>query len=367
MHQSKFRHISSLVFFFVTLLAHGVTTEIQAQTDTVRQVVISGQVEAYYQYDFGKPIAHTRPDFIYNHKRVNEVNINLAYLKAAFMQGRTRANLAMMIGNYAEYNLAAESSIGRTIYEANVGIKLSQKRALWLDMGVMPAHIGFESAISADCPTVSRSLVAENSPYFETGLKLSYTNKSEKWRMAALLLNGWQRINRADGNQNPSFGLQCTYVPNTNWLINYSNFIGSDEPDSDADLRVYHNFYALYNRDDRWFLTLGFDHGTDTNEADKRDQWFTPVFIVRNKWNAKWAAAIRGEYFQDRSEVYLKPTDSNGFRVSGWSCNLDYAPFSNALCRLEARFFNSNEAIQWGGDLEKNTNLALLFSTSVRF
>jgi hypothetical protein len=40
----------------------------------------------------------------------------------------------------------------------------------------MPSHIGFESVISADCWTLTRSLLAENSPYYETGMRLEATS-----------------------------------------------------------------------------------------------------------------------------------------------------------------------------------------------
>jgi hypothetical protein len=51
----------------------------------------------------------------------------------------------------------------KNIYEANVGISLNKKNNLWVDAGVMPSHIGFESAISMDNWYLTRSLLAENS------------------------------------------------------------------------------------------------------------------------------------------------------------------------------------------------------------
>ena len=82
-----------------------------------------------------------------------------------------------MLGNYAQYNLSAETNWAQFIYNANIGIKLSKKNNLWLDAGLMPSHIGAESAISDDCWSLTRSLSAENSPYYETGIKLNYTSK----------------------------------------------------------------------------------------------------------------------------------------------------------------------------------------------
>nr|WP_290930803.1 outer membrane beta-barrel protein [Haliscomenobacter sp.] len=70
----------------------------------------------------------------------------------------------------------------------------------------MPSHIGFESAIGKDCWNLSRSILAENSPYYETGVRLSLNSANGKWYAAAMLLNGWQRMARATGIQSAHFG-----------------------------------------------------------------------------------------------------------------------------------------------------------------
>jgi hypothetical protein len=97
-------------------------------------------------------------------------------------------------------NYAAESGVLKNIYEANVGVKISKHKNLWIDAGILPSHIGFESAVSKDCFTLTRSMQAENSPYFESGAKISYTSDNGKWFVSGLVLNGWQRIQRIDGN-----------------------------------------------------------------------------------------------------------------------------------------------------------------------
>ncbi len=134
----------------------------QAPEKTEPKLTISGYAEAYYVFDFNKPDNHTRPGFLYNHTRHNELNINLAMLKASYVADRVRGNLAIMAGTYAQYNMASEQELIRHIYEANVGIRIG--KGLWVDAGIMPSHIGFESAIGKDNFTLTRSLMAENSP-----------------------------------------------------------------------------------------------------------------------------------------------------------------------------------------------------------
>ena len=147
-----------------------------AQADLLKKINFSGYGEMYYSYDFSNPANHEKPGFLYNHKRHNELNVNLLLLKSNYINHDFRANLALMLGNYAQYNLAAEPSWAQFIYEANLGFKISSAQNIWVDAGIMPSHIGFESAVSADCWTLTRSILAENSPYYETGLKISYTS-----------------------------------------------------------------------------------------------------------------------------------------------------------------------------------------------
>ena len=113
----------------VLLLAMiGVASFSSAQDSThTPSLKISGYAEAYYSNDLANPGDHLRPGFFYSYNRHNEVALNLGFIKAAYSAERARANLALMTGTYAQYNLAAEPALLQNIYEANAGIKLSKK------------------------------------------------------------------------------------------------------------------------------------------------------------------------------------------------------------------------------------------------
>lgn len=91
----------------------------------------------------------------------------------------------------------------------------------------MPSHIGFESAVGTDNGAMTRGLMAENSPYFETGGRVSYSTEDGKSFLSGLILNGWQTINAVDGNAIPSFGHKLTYKPNDRVTLNSSSFMGT--------------------------------------------------------------------------------------------------------------------------------------------
>lgn len=306
----------------------------------------SGYAEVYYVYDFNTPENHTRPGFVYSHNRHNEMNLNLGFAKVNYAKDNVRGNFALMAGTYAEYNLAAEQDLLQHVFEANAGVKLSKNHNLWVDAGIMPSHIGFESAIGKDCTTMTRSILADNSPYYEAGVKVGYTTKDDKWYLAAMYLNGWQRIQKTDGNQTPAFGTQATYKPTGSTTLNWSTYIGNEQPDGIERWRYFNNFYGLFKVTEKVNLTAGFDIGFQQQpDGGDYDTWYSPVFIVQFKPTQKVQLAARAEYYQDKSGVIIATGTPEGFKTWGFSANFDYLPADNVIFRIEARTLNSKDDI----------------------
>jgi len=357
----------------ITTAFLAITTLGQAQIDTAENkknpLKISGYLEAYYAYDFGAPENNTRPSFIYSHNRHNEVALNLGFIKANYENEKVRANLALMAGTYSNANLSAEEGVMKNIYEANAGVKLSPTKNLWIDAGIFSSHIGFESAISKDCWTLTRSILAENSPYYESGAKISYTTDSGKWFVSALVLNGWQRIKRVDGNKTLAFGHQLTYKPNSNITLNSSSFIGNDKPNSDKRMRYFHNLYGIFQLNEKWGLTAGFDIGAEQKSkgSESYNSWYSPVLIAKYKASERVSLAVRGEYYQDKNGVIIATETPNGFKTFGYSLNFDYAIYDNVVWRIEGRNLNSKDEIftENGNPTKQNfmavTSLAISF------
>ncbi|SEJ43062.1 Putative beta-barrel porin-2, OmpL-like. bbp2 [Dyadobacter koreensis] len=332
-------------------------------------LTFSGYVEAFYSYDFNKPANHERPGFLYNFNKHNEVNLNLGLFKVNYNTVNVRANLAVMAGTYPQYNLAAEQGLLKNIFEANVGFKISKKNNLWIDAGIMPSHIGFESAIGKDNWNLTRSILAENSPYYEAGVKIGYTSKNEKLYAAAMYLNGWQRIQKIPGNQTPAFGTQLTYKPSANATLNWSTYIGNEQPDSTKQWRYFNNIYGQFQLTDKFGLTAGFDIGMQQKSkgSSSYNVWYTPVLIARYMPNEKVRIAARGEYYADEKGVIISTGTPNGFKTFGYSANFDYLPAQNVMFRLEARAFNSKDDIFTKDGRADNQNFFVTTSVALSF
>jgi hypothetical protein len=350
--------ISSLFFFHAA-----------SQTDSIAPALkVHGYIDLYYSYDFNKPPDHHRPDFLYSYNRHNELNLNLGIIGISWKRENARAAITLGAGTYVNANYANEPDVLKNIYEASAGIKISKKSRLWIDAGIFSSHLGFESAMGKDNQTLSRSIMAENSPYYETGAKISYASQNEKWFLSFLLLNGWQRIRRVDGNNTPAFGHQLTYSPNEKLSLNSSSFIGNDKPDSMRMMRYFHNLYARIQCDKSFSLVLGFDIGAEQKMkgSSSYNVWYTPVVIGRYAMNRS-AIAVRMEYYSDRNYVIISPDGAGGFSTWGFSLNYDLSFNEHVVWRIESRLFSSKEDIFLKDALPKSTNFNVTTSISVGF
>lgn len=351
--------IASAIFFSTTASAQTNDSVTILPPSEIPALKFSGYIETYYAYDFNQPENNTRPGFIYSHNRHNEVALNLGFIKANYDNGQVRANLALMAGTYANANLAAEQGVMKNIYEANAGIKLSKTANVWVDAGIFSSHIGFESAIGKDCWSVTRSILADNSPYYESGVKLSYTSQSGKWFVSGLALNGWQRIQRPDGNKTIAVGHQLTYKPSSKVTLNSSSFIGNDKPNTDKRMRYFHNLYGQFQVTENLGLIAGFDIGAEQKAkgSESYNCWYAPVLIGKYNVTTKIALSARAEYYADENGVIISTETENGFKTFGYSLNFDYNIYSNVVWRVEARTLNSEDTVfsKDGGTTKNNT------------
>jgi hypothetical protein len=354
-----------LLFFFCWI-----STKHEAQTDSTKPpIAISGYIEAYYSYDFSNPSNHLRPPFFCSYNRHNEFNLNLGYIMASYNKDGVRANLGLMAGTYAQYNLASEPSIMQHVYQATAGVKLSKKHNLWIDAGIMPSHIGWESAVGKDSWNLTRSIAADNSPYYETGAKLGYASPNEKFYFALMVLNGWQHIQRVLGSQTPSGGAQLIWKPSSKFSFNWNTFAGNEFPDPVRKWRFFNDFYAQWLPHKSFGIIAGFDIGLQQKYTLSYNYsiWYSPVLIARINITDKLHIGLRGEYFYDKDQVIIKTGLSDGFQTWGYSLNFDYNIKQNVVWRIEGRGLSSINTIFGENGHFTNENYFATTSLAIAF
>lgn len=344
------------------------TTSVMAQDSAAaRPFSFGAYAEAYLGIGFTGTTGGGRPGYLYHFTREGRPAVNLAYVRADYAKGGLRMHAALAAGTYMRANYAAEPRGLRNILEANIGIRLTRKADVWLDAGVLPSHIGFESAVGRDNWNLTRSMVAENSPYYETGVRLSHTSADGRLQAGYFLLTGWQRIRMLPGNTMPSHGLQFNYKPSERLTLNYSGFIGTDRPDSLRRWRHYHNLYAILDMGRGIGMVAGFDIGVERplRSSDGVDIWHAPVCILRYAPDGPWAFALRAERYADAGGVIIDIGHPSGFRTVGYSVNLDHRPSARVMMRAEARLFRSRTRVFPWPDGDGRNCLTATLSTLV--
>lgn len=369
MKDSSTRSIQSLFFCsFCLPLAHAESLAISQHSVKEKDTAMNFSlfIDLFYGYDTNQPTTRQRLPFLYNHTRHDQPSVNLALLQWDLHRETHRLELGGMFGSYAADNLSAEPRALQNIFEAYAGWKLDEEQELWLDVGILPSHIGFESAISSQNFTLTRSILAENSPYFMTGARVVWS-PNQRWEIEGSLINGWQRIRPIEGNRIPSLGTRVTFTPTEKLKLNWSTFLGTDSPDEEHHMRYFHNFYAVTQIHTKWDAIIGFDIG-----FEQRDQghtgyhtWWSSCAILRYTMNEKWSAAIRGEYYADPDQVIvelLEPAE-----VWGASLNIDRKLGENALARCEIRHFYQANAVFSRHETLSRDNTFFVTSLAITF
>ncbi len=318
-------------------------------------LTLSGYADAYFGID--RTGNSHRSGFLYNHVVQNRLATNLLLLRAEFQSERFRSVVGVMQGDYRRFNLAAEPSGAKPWNEAYAGFKLLQQHDLWIDAGIYASHIGIESSIASDCPTLTRSIVAENSPYYSSGIRTTYITPDKKNEFAVHLLNGWQRIGFVDGIDRPAFGLQFKHRFSEQFSVNYSNFYGTIYPTAQDIPRHYHHV-NLVLADGPWNYFGTFDIGF---ERGKR--WYSPMVMAQRRLSDRLSATVRAEWYYDPDRANIVWGTGNGFSVTGFSVNVDYQLTKNVLVRVEPKIYRSADRDFDG----RRTNAMLTTGVSFRF
>lgn len=333
-----------------------------------KSLKLSAFIDFYYSNDLKSKLQNRTYGNMVSYTRLGEPQLNLAMVKLNFEEDGFRANLAMGLGSFMINNMGHEPAGLRNVFEANAGIQLAKKGNVWFDIGVMPSHIGFESGIGYECLNLTRSLLAENSPYYESGARLVGEFSGVNW--GAYVLNGWQSIYRNQYNlKGVDFGAQI----NKKWQhleLNYSNiFVGVSQ--NDVTQRIFHNWYAKYQMKKNWNLILGFDIGKQKSGNSNWYSWQSPVCIVV-KQVGKHRLAGRYERYLDPWDIMMAnlfPAGSfSSVKLIGYSLNYDYQVKKNVLLRFESRYLKNempylNFALENTGDPRKTM---LMFTAALQ-
>ena len=323
----------------------------QAAADTTIKVTFGGFVDAYYAYDFGRPATFDRSfasgaTFTTQPARHDEFNVNLAYVEATIAGNRLHGRLALQAGTSVQSNYAGEPtngaisgpSLARNIQEAWAGYQVAS--TLWIDGGIFYSNIGDESWVSKDNPTYTRSLVADYSPYYSSGVRAVW-QATPKLAARLDVVNGWQNI--SETNTDKGAGLRLDYAASPATTLSYYDFVNDEVG---GRLRVF-NGVALKSVFGGTTLLAEGDYGTlgAPSAGGGSATWWGFTAVARQRVSGAVAIAARVERYVDPDQVNIVTGMADSFIGNGASLGIDVVPQPRLMWRTEARGFMTQHGI----------------------
>lgn len=311
--------------------------------DTTRPVVAwSGFVDSYYAWDGGRPATFDRV-FTTQAVRHNEFNINLAHVAVAVSSPKLRGRLALQAGTSVQANYSAEPASGsnsgptlsRHIQEATIGARVVS--GLWVDGGIYFSYLGLESWISRENPTYTRSLTAEYSPYYLSGVRATWQPNAGPVTIQLHVTNGWQNI--AETNQDKAVGLRVDWQASPSLLLTCGTFIGHEAPTGvvGAGTRVFNQLMAKATLSGGTVVQGQVDYGRQ-GDFD----WYGWNVAGRRPLSPTFAISGRVEGYRDPDQVIVVTGTANPLSAIGASIGLDVGRMDGVVWRTEVKYLRAD-------------------------
>ena len=362
------RKIILPVVFTLTAILLSTATTLHAQSsDTSTKIKVNGFVDAYYAYDFTRPADGERR-YTTQPVRHDEANVNLAWIGLTLERSRVHARVALQAGTSVQSNYAGEPRNGassgpdlsRNIQEAYVGVKLADN--VWIDGGIYYSYVGLESWSSSDNPTYTRSLVADYTPYYLSGARLTW-QVTPKLAAQFHVVNGWQNI--SENNRSKAAGARLDYTISPALTVSYANFVGNEQPKgTPSRLRVYNQLMAkgVLPSGTQWQGQVDVGHQAHSD-------WYGLVAIVKQPLTSRVSLVGRAERYSDPDQVIVKTGDAPGFVGNGASLGLDVQIDRGVRWRSELRGIRTTARLFAEGASQRPTATdgVLVTSLSIAF
>lgn len=306
------------------------------------------EIAAYLDFYYGNTINNLNETVQYfvSSNSNNEFNVNLAFVDFKYTSEGIRLKFTPGFGTYMNSNYANEPATLKYILEASLGIRLSRKRDIWLDTGVLGSPYTNENAISRDHLMYTRSLAPEYVPYYLAGLKLSVPI-STKVKAYFYLINGWQQIE--DVNKKKSIGTQLEYKLNENHLLNWNTYVGSETSPllPEFKMRYFSDIFWIYNNNgfsSTACIYVGNQIKEDNPMGFTNNFWWQSNIIGRYTFTEKLSLSARFEYFNDKNNIQITSIHGLGsIEIYSAGLCLNVKVNEEALLRFEGRhFFSKN-------------------------
>lgn len=242
-------------------------------------LVVVGWLDGYYAWNNSHSLNFYR-GIGTTGEHADQVALNVAALDIVRDPKPFGFHLTLVAGDSADVvHLAEPSTNTRHIYQASVTY---DAKAVQLEGGVYPSHIGFEAYFSKDNWNYTRGWLGELSPYYQTGLKVSRTI-DEHWSAQLHVLRGWQNI--SDPHAPTAIGTQIAYS-DARLSASFNTYLDPH--------RKFGDFAATWKATPKLSLGASLDRGHQSPA-----NWLGLAAYGRYALDDRNAVAFRAERFRD--------------------------------------------------------------------
>jgi hypothetical protein len=313
-----------------------------ATIDEAPKLQVGAFVDAYFAWNENKPADHANffPGVGTSAKRDFEAGVNLAQVDFVLAPRPVGFKLSLGFGTAPEVvhaaearGIAAHPDIWRNLVQASAQWQTGLGRGLLLEAGVYPSHIGMEAFQTRDNWNYTRSWLGELSPYYQTGLKLSYPF-SGRWSAQLHLLNGWQVI--SDNNRGKSVGAQIAYGADK-LSVSLNGIVGPEL--ANDDIRALVDVVATWKATASLSLGTSLDLAREDRPAGLDAGWQGVGLYARFAPPAwRTAVAVRGEYYDDADGAISGVAQT----LRELTLTLEHRPVPRLILKLEGRYDRSS-------------------------
>jgi len=324
------------------------------------RIEVTGFVDLYYTYDFNRPVDHANwfTGVGTSARRDNEFAINLAQVDFVMAPAPVGFHLAAGYGTALDVVHGAEAEAWRNLVQASIQYQTGVGRGLYIEAGVFPSHIGFETLQSKDNWNYTRSWLGEFSPYYQTGVKVACPF-GKHWSTQVHILNGWQMI--ADNNRGKTLGWQFAYAADT-VSLSFNGLVGPELTDDDHDLRALIDTVAVWRATTDWTFALSFDLGGQEQPSGGDARWEGVGLYARlAPPGSRTALALRAEYYDDEDGAISGTPQI----LREFTATLEVRPVDHLILKIEGRYDRSSADVFAGDAVRDHRDQALLLVGAV--
>ncbi len=325
--------------------------------EDVKGFDFSGNLDLYYQYDFGKP--KTGPNVNLRQFDVNHNSFGFAVLRGNVVKKPTAENPfgftgTFSVGKNSDIMNGAEPAGPQTyknVEQAYVTYA-SPKSPVTIDFGKFYSWIGYEVTPAGDKDNYSRSFnFALNQPLYHMGFRAGYV-ASPTLSLTGYLVNGWNEVD--DSNGGKTFGATASLTLGTKTAV-ILNYLGGNEGSSTGTNGFANTFETNVQLGDiiithqltpKLKLALNGDYGdAKTSVAEDETSFKFRGIAAYAKYQASDSVglALRWETVSDPSGLRSGTgLDSHFNSVTG---TVDFTCSKDSLLRVELRLDRANEDV----------------------